>query len=485
MGNRTEARRLLKQVLERDDSNEVAWMWLASVVESARERRVCLESALEINPANTRAKQELEKLNLSVPLPTPSVKPAERISAPQIETPVPIREAPPVPESDRQFERPRRVRRITPLMLAIGALCLILIAGGGLLALNPQTITPTPAAVTPSATLLFSVLQRTQDAKSAPTLPPRGTIVTRAPSFVSVPPSWTPLPSYTPPPTFVATATALPIEHLTLLFAGEGRGRQVIGLYTISGDGQNEKLLIPAAERAFDAAWSPDGKQIAYITDVDSKEQLAVATSDGTGAQTITHFTGKHTRTPAWSPDGKQIALVADESGNDDLYTISPDGANLKKLTENSVDDRDPTWSPDGKQIAYASDVTGQGFFQIFVLDLVAGKSSQLTESQNSSYSPTWSPDGTRIAFISTRERHANLYTMNPDGSDEQLLSYEDGAAENRDPAWSSDGRWIAFSSNRADGVFNLYAMAPDGSRVTQITHQKSVSIGPRFRPGS
>src|SRR5258708_16142780 len=62
---RAEARRLLEQVLEADDSNETAWMWFATVVDTPREKRICLENVLDINPNNQRAREALEKLGPS------------------------------------------------------------------------------------------------------------------------------------------------------------------------------------------------------------------------------------------------------------------------------------------------------------------------------------------------------------------------------------------------------------------------------------
>ncbi len=476
MGNRVEAQRLLKQVLALDDSNESAWMWMASVVETPRERRTCLETVLELNPDNTRARQELERINQLL---TPVSDPAPSVS------PVPPKSEPITAELGT--DRPRQIRlprRITPMMFLMGLLFVGVIGIGlALIAITPPpvlTVSPTFAA----NTLSFSALQQTQDAKAPLTRPARSTVIVITPNLALVPPSWTPLPSLTSPPSATPSATPMPLTGLTFLFAGEGRGRQNIGLYIVGGNGKTEQLLLAADVRAFNGDWSPDGKQIAYITDVGGKEQLAVMNADGSAAQTLTQLKGTHVRSPVWSPDGKQIAFSSDHEGNEKLYTVSADGSNLKPLTDSKTDERDPTFSPDGKQLAYAADATGRGFFQIYLLDVESGKSIPLTASQNSSYSPDWSPDGQRIAFVSTRDQHANIYTMNPDGSDEQLLTFDDNNAENRDPAWSPDSRWIVFSSNRADGVYNIYAMLPDGSRVTAITQQKDISVGPRFRPG-
>src|SRR5215475_12638091 len=78
-GNKAQARKYLEQVLEKEDNNEAAWMWLASVVDTPRERRICLENVLEINPNNVRAREALAALG---PARTAAAEPAPR-TAPQ------------------------------------------------------------------------------------------------------------------------------------------------------------------------------------------------------------------------------------------------------------------------------------------------------------------------------------------------------------------------------------------------------------------
>ena len=61
-GDKSAAQLLLRQVVDADRNNELAWMWLASAVDSLDERRVCLENALRINPDNARAQEALRRL---------------------------------------------------------------------------------------------------------------------------------------------------------------------------------------------------------------------------------------------------------------------------------------------------------------------------------------------------------------------------------------------------------------------------------------
>ncbi len=63
-----EARQLLMQVVERDERNEQAWVWLSGVVESLDDRRVCLENVLALNPNNSLAQQGLRWLDEHAPV---------------------------------------------------------------------------------------------------------------------------------------------------------------------------------------------------------------------------------------------------------------------------------------------------------------------------------------------------------------------------------------------------------------------------------
>ncbi len=74
-GEKAKACRLLKQVVEADQTNETAWLWLSAVVDAREERIKCLETALKLNPTNQDAKTALEWLRTGVVSePSPQVK---------------------------------------------------------------------------------------------------------------------------------------------------------------------------------------------------------------------------------------------------------------------------------------------------------------------------------------------------------------------------------------------------------------------------
>jgi thioredoxin-like negative regulator of GroEL len=64
-GDHTQAHALFRQAIEVDPYHEQVWLWLASVVETDEDRRVCFENVLELNPTNPVARQQLQKLEQS------------------------------------------------------------------------------------------------------------------------------------------------------------------------------------------------------------------------------------------------------------------------------------------------------------------------------------------------------------------------------------------------------------------------------------
>src|SRR5690349_1165453 len=99
-GDKPLARDLLTSVLEMDDRNEQAWLWLSGAVDSPHEQRICLENVLTINPGSTAARQGLAYLEKqeadhpAPPAPVPAA-PQPAMAAPVAPPPEPAPAAPP------------------------------------------------------------------------------------------------------------------------------------------------------------------------------------------------------------------------------------------------------------------------------------------------------------------------------------------------------------------------------------------------------
>ena len=90
-------------------------------------------------------------------------------------------------------------------------------------------------------------------------------------------------------------------------------------------------------------------------------------------------------------------------------------------------------------------------------------------------------PETEKIVFVSKRDGNAEIYIMNPDGSEQVNLTQH--PAEDYNPAWSPNGKQIVFSSDRTDDVFDLYLMNPDGKNVQKVFKDNEYRRYPAWSP--
>jgi TolB protein len=109
------------------------------------------------------------------------------------------------------------------------------------------------------------------------------------------------------------------------------------------------------AYTSFVPVWSPDGKWLAYSVIHDGEWEVFRIRSDGSDQQQLTEipggegeetFTDWGNRNPAWSSDGSQIAFVSNLDRNDEIYVMEADGSGQTNLTNDGADDTNPAWQP-------------------------------------------------------------------------------------------------------------------------------------------
>ena len=144
---------------------------------------------------------------------------------------------------------------------------------------------------------------------------------------------------------------------------------------------------------------------------------------------------------PRYSPDGKQIAFISDRSGREEIYVMASDGAgDAQKITDIDVLKNVFRWSPDSKDIAYTT--------SDFKLRKYTLASKQTVDLSNSRYgqinNPVWSPDGKWIAYSSVvQTRNPNIFLVAAAGGTEHKVTFESYADLN--PRFSPDGKKLYF----------------------------------------
>ncbi len=241
----------------------------------------------------------------------------------------------------------------------------------------------------------------------------------------------------------------------------------LFSLYVMDADGSNARLVANKPLEPAAPAWSPDGEKIAFSAGIaftvgmtKPSADIYVINLDGSGLTQLTRESGAN-GSPAWSPDGKQIAFVSTRDAPDGkarIWLMNADGSN-QKILPNSQDTSStgfygsqPTWSPDGARILFTAynDCPGQGGVAIYVTSADGGKSQRLTKDSNGCgwySSPKWSPDGTKIlASLSvktgtTLEPPPAIIVMNADGTNQINISNRGKYTFNSGQSMFADGQ--------------------------------------------
>jgi PKD repeat protein len=264
-----------------------------------------------------------------------------------------------------------------------------------------------------------------------------------------------------------------PPDSSRIVFETERDGNSEI--YVMNADGSNAQNFTNNPARDTDPAWSPNGGQIAFVSDRDGfgYTQVYTMNADGSGVTRISD-TAARDSAPAWSPNGNQIAFVSERDGLPQIYVMNSDGSAVTGVSDGNGDDYAPAWSPNG-QIVFTSE--RDGFPQIYVMNSDGSGVTRVSDGNGDDYAPAWSSSG-RIAFVSERDGFPQIYVMNGDGSGVTRVS--DGNGSDRAPAWSpNDGR-IAFSSDR-DGNTEVYVMDVDGTNVFRLSNNGSIDDMPHW----
>jgi Tol biopolymer transport system component len=255
------------------------------------------------------------------------------------------------------------------------------------------------------------------------------------------------------------------------------------GIYLMNADGSERRLVSSPEEiHAMAPAWAPDRCRIAYQSFTkEGNDDIYMITADGKTVQQLTNDPAWDVF-PDWSPDGKQISFISNRGGIRNLFVMDADGKNVRQVTKyekNGIDWTD--WSPLGDEIAfsYHSDPDDGIGPRIFAIHPDGSGLRQMVPSDgdNSAVEPAWSPDGKKIYFVSNKTGEIEIWEINSDGSGLRQISHWNYEIKYTHSLHvSPDGTQLAFYGVPLDAdlvkQFNqaIFVVNVDGSGLTDIT---------------
>jgi dipeptidyl aminopeptidase/acylaminoacyl peptidase len=280
----------------------------------------------------------------------------------------------------------------------------------------------------------------------------------------------------------------------------------------------------PVADDAYDPQWSPDGHRLAFMSDGADGSQLYV--HDLTHRHRMELTSGPESpKTYAWSPDGRQIAYLRHvpaapsnygsppakppgaqwapplrvidrvtyrfdgegyvEPGYDHIFVVSSDGGPSRQVTDGAVNDAptiawDPagalTWSPDGREVLFSA-IRSPDWqrhvldTQVYAADVSTGAVTALTHRAGADDDPQVSPDGRWIAYVGYDDhgeshRDNRLYLMNRDGTGSHLIGASLDVGIDK-AVWSPDGHSLYVMYDK-EGVRRVGRVTLDG-KLTEL----------------
>ena len=278
--------------------------------------------------------------------------------------------------------------------------------------------------------------------------------------------------------------------HSKIVFQSGRNGK--LDIYVMNSDGTGQTRLTHNEAHDFAAAWSPNGRQIAFTRARDDEDlEIYVMDADGGNQHNLTQHPALD-GDPDWSPDGSQIAFTSERTNGLSIFVMDPDGANVRQLTEGPFDVI-PKWSPDGKRIAFEA-MLGLGHGrQIYVMNADGTNRWQVSEPipQAGMFMMGWSPDGKKILYTAAIDHliiksSLIIATLHP--RKHEAVKHERVPLPKKmhisDAAWGADGKSVLVTLRTAPreegGEWNIYRFRlPDGPLI-QLTDHPATDGGAR-----
>ena len=233
-------------------------------------------------------------------------------------------------------------------------------------------------------------------------------------------------------------------------------GKPLYKLQVSDVDGKRARIRLDSREPILSPAWSPDGKQLAYVSFESSKPAIYLHELSSGKRTRIAEFKGLNSA-PAWSPDGRSLLLTLSKDGNAEIYKMDIASRSLKRLTNHWSIDTEATWDHRGRGIFFTSDRSGGP--QVYYMESEGAEPRRITFGSHYNARPRPSADGKYVYYVHQREGAFHIARTNLETGEETVLTR---TKLDESPSVSPNGRMLIYATQQ-NGQSVLTVISADG----------------------
>lgn len=242
-------------------------------------------------------------------------------------------------------------------------------------------------------------------------------------------------------------------------------------------DGEQRRTLFESDEPISSPSWSPDGRQLVYISFESGKPAIYLQEATRRERRLLTDFSGLN-GAPEMSPDGRQLALTLSRDGNPEVYVMTLADGNLRRITRHEAIDTEAHWTSDGRALVFTSDRSGKP--QIYRVDLDSLDTRRLTFDGRFNARADLSPDNRWLATV--HDGGSGIYQIGVLDLQNRVYSTLTDHGMHDSPSFAPNSRLLAVVERQGERR-DIRCLSLDGRADWRI-HDNDADLGsPAWSP--